>query len=91
VLSKKRIRDPDFRHRILEADERTCAICGYQIRREDQIIGLEAAHIKWHQLKEPDIEQNGIAMCTMHHRLFDYGLFGIDDSYVLKNIYQGQW
>lgn len=83
IVIRKR-RDPEFRGRILEAYERSCAICGYQIRRDDQIVGLEAAHIKWHQFKGPDTEQNGIAMCSMHHKLFDYGLFAITSNLLLK-------
>ena len=81
---KRKKRDPEFRQRILEAYERKCAVCGFQIRRDDQVVGVEAAHIKWHQAGGPDIEQNGIAMCTMHHKLFDYGLFAIDKELKLQ-------
>lgn len=81
---KRKRRDPEFRQRVLEAYERKCAICGFQIRRDDQVVGVEAAHIKWHQAGGPDVEQNGIAMCTMHHKLFDYGLFAIDNELKLK-------
>ncbi len=82
--SKRKRRDPEFRGRVLEAYQRKCAICGFQIRRDDQVVGVEAAHIKWHQAGGPDIEQNGVAMCTMHHKLFDYGLFAIDENLRLK-------
>lgn len=82
--TKKRKRDPDFRQKVLEAYERSCAVCGYQIRRDDQIVGLEAAHIKWHQFEGPDVEQNGIALCTMHHKLFDHGLFALNEELILK-------
>jgi len=81
---KRKRRDPEFRQRVLEAYERRCAICGFQIRRDDQVVGVEAAHIKWHQAGGPDVEQNGVAMCTMHHKLFDYGLFAIDNELKLK-------
>lgn len=81
---KRKRRDPEFRQRVLEAYERKCAICGFQIRRDDQVVGVEAAHIKWHQAGGPDVEQNGIAMCTMHHKLFDYGLFAVDNNLRLK-------
>lgn len=82
--NKRTRRDPEFRQRVLEAYERRCAICGFQIRRDDQVVGVEAAHIKWHQAGGPDVEQNGVAMCTMHHKLFDYGLFAIDPELKLK-------
>lgn len=83
-VHKRKRRDPEFRQRVLEAYERRCAICGFQIRRDDQVVGVEAAHIKWHQAGGPDVEQNGVAMCTMHHKLFDYGLFAIDAELKLK-------
>lgn len=77
-------RDPEFRTKVLEAYERKCAICGFQVRRDDQVIGVEAAHIKWHQAGGPDVEQNGIAMCVMHHKMFDYGLFAIEENLRVK-------
>ena len=84
AICKRRKRDPAFRERILEAYERKCAICGYHVGRGDQLVGIEAAHIKWHQAGGPDVEQNGVAMCTMHHKLFDYGLFAIDPELLVK-------
>jgi putative restriction endonuclease len=79
-ISRRRIRDPEFRERVLQAYEYRCAVCGFDVRLGSKVIALEAAHIKWHQAGGPDIEQNGIAMCTMHHRLFDRGAFTLSDS-----------
>jgi putative restriction endonuclease len=46
--------------------------------------GLEAAHIKWFQAKGPDIEANGLALCALHHKVFDLGAFTIlPDTYSL--------
>jgi len=42
-----------------------------------QSIGLEAAHIKWFQAKGADDVPNGIAMCSLHHKVFDLGAFKI--------------
>lgn len=81
---KRKPRDPQFRQKILEAYGRSCAVCGYQVRIDDQLIGLEAAHIKWHQAGGPDVEQNGVAMCSLHHKLFDSGLLTINEDLVLK-------
>ncbi|MDX5431110.1 MAG: HNH endonuclease, partial [Bacteroidota bacterium] len=66
-------RNPEFRELILDAYERNCAICGYQIRSGDQLVGLEAAHIRWHAANGTDTVDNGIALCAIHHKLFDYG------------------
>jgi putative restriction endonuclease len=40
--------------------------------------GLEAAHIQWHHVGGPDIETNGLSLCSLHHKLFDLGAFTIE-------------
>ncbi len=57
-----------------------CAICGLNIRIGDSIVGLDAAHIKWHQAGGPDIEENGLCLCSLHHKLFDRGTFSISND-----------
>lgn len=44
------------------------------------LVGLDAAHIRWHQFNGPATEQNGIALCVMHHKLFDFGAFTIREG-----------
>lgn len=73
-------RDPGFRKRILEAYNYRCAICNFGIFLEQSPIALEAAHIKWFQAKGPDIESNGLALCSMHHKLLDRGAIAINDD-----------
>ena len=46
-------------------------------------IGLDAAHIKWCQAGGPDTEVNGLALCVLHHKVFDLGAFTISDGVVL--------
>lgn len=77
---KRRVRDPKFRDRILSAYEYSCAVCGFNVRLGHNLIAIEAAHIKWHQAGGPDREENGIALCAMHHKLFDRGVFTINES-----------
>ena len=74
-------RDPSFRGRVIRAYEHRCAICGYNVRLDTANIGLEAAHIKWHQAGGPDTEPNGLALCVLHHRVFDRGAITISDDY----------
>jgi putative restriction endonuclease len=75
-------RDPSFRERVLRAYEYRCCICGFDLRIGNMTAGLEAAHIKWFQAKGPDVEQNGLALCALHHKVFDLGAFTIlPDSY----------
>ena len=50
---------------------RSCSCgCGYA-------IGLEAAHIKWFQARGPDVVQDGLALCSLHHKIFDLGAFTV--------------
>lgn len=77
-------RDPKFRERVLRAYEHRCCVCGFDLRIGNISAGLEAAHIKWFQAKGPDIEANGLALCSLHHKVFDLGAFTIlPDSYSL--------
>ncbi|MEH7238864.1 HNH endonuclease [Bacillus sp. JJ1562] len=78
--SSKRKRDPKFRERILRAYGYSCAVCGFNVRLAHTLDGVEAAHIKWHQAGGPDSENNGIALCSLHHKLFDRGVFTISDN-----------
>ena len=68
-------RDPNFRVNILKAYEYRCAVCGFDVRLGLQPVALEAAHIKWRQAGGPDLEVNGLALCSLHHKLFDRGAF----------------
>lgn len=77
-------RDPDFRNRILSIYQYKCAVCGFDLRLGNNPVCLEAAHIKWHQAGGPSTEQNGLALCSMHHKMFDRGVFTLDNSMTIK-------
>ncbi|MBI2480922.1 MAG: HNH endonuclease [Planctomycetia bacterium] len=81
--SLRRKRDPAFREKVLVAYEHRCAVCGYDVRLGSQQLALEAAHIKWHQAGGPDSEDNGLALCALHHKLFDRGAFALMPDYVI--------
>jgi len=76
----RRRRDPEFRNRILKAYEYSCAICGFNVRLGHNLVAVDAAHIQWHQAGGPDSEENGIALCALHHKLFDRGVFTITED-----------
>ncbi len=81
----KRRRNPAFRQKVLMAYEYRCCLCGHDIRLFNQVIGLEAAHIKWFQAGGPDVESNGLALCSLHHKIFDLGAFTITpDTYQVQ-------
>jgi putative restriction endonuclease len=78
---KSNVRDPLFRDKILSAYEYRCAVCGFNVRIGHIVIALEAAHIKWHQAGGPDIHENGLSLCSLHHKLFDRGAFTVDTDH----------
>ena len=80
LIVKGKYRKPIFRENVLRAYEYKCAVCGFNARLDNILVGVEAAHIKWFQAGGPDEEVNGIALCSLHHKLFDRGLFTINDS-----------
>lgn len=76
-----RKRDPDFRDKVLQAYNFQCAICGFDGRISSEVFGVEAAHIQARSLKlgnGPDTVQNGMALCALHHKAFDYGAMSLD-------------
>lgn len=76
--AQRRSRDPRFRSQVLVAYEYRCAVCGMDLRIGNSTVGLEAAHIMWYQADGPDALNNGIALCSLHHKLFDFGAFTVD-------------
>lgn len=55
-------------------------MCGYDGRLGTNDLCLDAAHIRWHAAGGPDVEDNGLALCTFHHRGFDRGALSLDDG-----------
>ena len=70
-------RSPKFRRHVLRAYESRCCVCGYDVRLGNAPAGIEAAHIKWYQAGGPDLVSNGLALCTLHHKIFDLGAFTV--------------
>ena len=79
LVTKRRWRDPTFRARVLSAYKGTCAVCEFSGRflDLDQPLAIEAAHVKWHECDGPALVENGLALCALHHRLFDKGAFTV--------------
>lgn len=75
VISRRLKREEGFRRVILEAYENRCAVCEFAVKLEGRPLALEAAHIKWHQALGPSETRNGLLLCTLHHNLFDKGVF----------------
>ena len=73
----RRRRDSGFRESVLRAYGYRCSVCAFSLRLHDAPVALDAAHIRWHSARGPDVVSNGLALCALHHRLFDQGLFTI--------------
>jgi putative restriction endonuclease len=78
-----RRRDASFRQRVLTAYEYRCAVCGFDVRLGTVPIAIDAAHIRWHQAGGPDTENNGLALCVLHHKTFDLGAFTVTEGRVM--------
>ena len=75
---KKIRRDSGFRNRILTAYKQKCAMCGIQLRL------IEAAHIVPVSYDtSTDETQNGMSLCSLHHKAYDNGLITIKPDYTI--------
>lgn len=68
-----------FRSALLKAYENKCAICGFSFTE-----ALEAAHIvPWSKSNNAErlSPNNGILLCSNHHKLFDSGIIKINSEF----------
>jgi putative restriction endonuclease len=77
VLATRRLRAPGFAEEVLRAYAYRCAMCGFDGRLGRNPVALEAAHVRWHSQDGPDELANAIALCALHHALFDCGVLGL--------------
>ena len=84
TMPRQDTRDPRFREGVLQAYKSRCAICEFDVQVAGQPIGIEAAHIKWHCAKGPARVENGMALCVLHHKFFDAGLFTVLTDFTVQ-------
>ena len=73
-------RDPSFKSTVLLAYENRCSFCGFSGSLRDTLVGVDAAHVKMRSHSGPDRIDNGLALCALHHRLFDRGALGLNED-----------
>ena len=73
-------RDPNFKSTVLLAYENRCSFCGYSGSLRGAPVGIDAAHVQMRSHRGPDRIDNGLALCVLHHRLFDRGALGLDED-----------
>ena len=83
TAATRRKRDPAFRQRVLRAYEFRCAVCGFDVKLGTVPIALDAAHIRCHQAGGPETEDNGLALCVLHHKTFDLGAFTVSGGVLI--------
>ncbi|MEU6323199.1 phosphorothioated DNA-binding restriction endonuclease [Streptomyces sp. NPDC047009] len=75
----QRARRPGFVEDVLHACAYAyaCAFCGFDGALGRHPVGVEAAHVRWHSQGGPDEVSNGLALCSLHHTLFDLGVLSL--------------
>lgn len=83
VGGERKRRSAAWRDAILMAWNRSCAFCGFDGALGGAAVGIEAAHVRWFNFDGPDELDNGLALCSLHHKLFDRGALGLAANRVL--------
>ena len=78
ILTKRALREINFRDRVLTAYGHRCAMCGVQLRLLDAAHILPAAHPD-----STDATNNGVALCALHHRAYDRAFVAFDPDYLV--------
>ncbi len=78
-------RDPKFPPQILALYGNQCAFCGLNITfKSNDMLNMEAAHIKWKKYGGECLPKNGLSLCPTHHYTFDRGIWSADRDYRIK-------
>ena len=80
VTGRRRKRHPGFRPAVLAAYGGRCAVCEFAVQVAGRPAALDAAHIHWLKAAGPWDVRNGLALCVLHHNLFDRGAFTLTDA-----------
>jgi putative restriction endonuclease len=59
-------------------------MCGFDGALGRNPVGIQAAHVRWHSHDGPDEIDNAIALCVLHHTLFDLSALGLTDDFLVR-------
>lgn len=92
ALPEPKRRSAAWRLSVLEAWDRQCAFCGFDGLLGGASVGIEAAHVRWFNHEGPDDLDNGLALCSLHHKLFDRGALGLgaDHAVIVSTSYSAR-
>jgi putative restriction endonuclease len=79
-----RVRRSEFAETVLRVYAFACAMCGFDGTLGRTPVGVEAAHVRWQSQNGPDEVANGLALCALHHALFDLGALGLTGDHQVK-------
>lgn len=80
TLVARKLRDRQFRKRIVEAYDCRCALTGMRLVNGGGRAEVQAAHIMSVEAGGPDTVANGIALSGTVHWMFDRGLISLSDG-----------
>ena len=80
MLASRKVRDRQFRKRVLEVYDCRCALTGMQLINGGGRAEAQAAHIMSVAADGPDTVVNGIALSGTVHWMFDRGLIALSDA-----------
>ena len=80
AAARLRPRRRGFAEEVLRAYAYQCAMCGFDGALGRYPVAIEAAHVRWHSQQGPDELANALALCALHHTLFDLGVLGITED-----------
>ena len=84
MLVSRKVRNRQFRKRVLDVYDRRCALTGMQLINGGGRAEAQAAHIMSVEGGGPDVVTNGIALAGTVHWMFDRGLISLrDDGMIL--------
>jgi putative restriction endonuclease len=78
--TRLRLRRRGFAEEVLRAYAYQCAMCGFDGALGHYPVAIEAAHVRWHSQQGPDELANALALCALHHALFDLGVLSITED-----------
>lgn len=80
TLVERKLRDRQFRRRIVEAYDCRCALTGMRLVNGGGRAEVQAAHVMSVEAGGPDTVANGIALSGTVHWMFDRGLISLSDG-----------
>jgi putative restriction endonuclease len=77
-------RSTAFRRAVVEAYNYTCAMCRIRVFTPEGHAAVVAAHIVPWSESHNDDPRNGMALCGLHHWIFDQGLVSVTPDYQIQ-------